>query len=268
MAVRGTGTCTLDMTSDQSVTAAFKPGIVIYRQGAWLKYDFDSRDLVEGVWTGMPYGNCIPSPMDYNGDGVKDFTQLCNGAWFFYNDDGTTNSGIWVGDVAGQVPVPGDYDGDGKDDIVLFRNGAWLYYDYATGVMTKGVWTGAPVFSGTPVPLPMDIDGDGALDYTVYSGGPWFFFYSTGAMTKGIWTGGVAGDIAAPGDYSGIGKDEIVIFRGGAWLFYDYNTGDLTKGVWTGAPIVNGTPLPSPLDVTGDGHSDFTVFSGRTLVLL
>ena len=166
------------------------------------------------------------------------------------------------------MPVPGDYDGDGKDDIVLFRNGAWLYYDYATGVMTKGVWTGAPVFSGTPVPVPMDIDGDGALDYTVYSGGPWFFFDSTGAMTKGIWTGGVAGDIAAPGDYSGIGKDEIVIFRGGAWLFYDYNTGDLTKGVWTGAPIYNGTPLPTPLDVTGDGHSGLHRFLGRTVALL
>ncbi len=81
-------------------------------------------------------------------------------------------------------------------------------------------------------------------------------------MTKGIWTGGVAGDIAAPGDYSGIGKDEIVIFRGGAWLFYDYNTGDLTKGVLTDAPIYNGTPLPTPLDVTGDGLPDFTVFSG------
>ena len=97
----GTGTCTLSMTSNQSVTATFEPEIVIYRQGAWLKYDFNSRDLVEGVWTGMPYGNCIPAPIDKNGDGVKDFTQLCNGAWFFYNDDGTTNSGIWVGDVAG-----------------------------------------------------------------------------------------------------------------------------------------------------------------------
>ncbi len=258
----GTGTCTLTMTSDQSVTAAFKPGIVIYRQGAWLKYDFDSRDLVEGVWTGMPYGNCIPAPMDYNGDGVKDFTQLCNGAWFFYDDSGAMIHGIWVGDVAGQVPVPGNYTGSGKDDIVLFRNGAWLYYDYATGALTKGVWTGAPVFSGTPVPAPMDYTGDGKLDYTVYSGGPWFFFNADGSMNKGIWTGGVAGDMAVPGNYDGLGKDEIVIFRGGAWLFYDFTSGALTKGIWTGAPIFNGTPLPSPLDFTGDGHSDFTVFSG------
>ncbi len=258
----GTGTCTVDMTSDQSVTAAFKPGIVIYRQGAWLKYDFDSSALVEGVWTGMPNGNCIPAPMDFNGDGVKDFSQLCNGAWFFHDNNGAIVHGIWVGDVAGQVPVPGDYDGDGKDDIVLFRDGAWLYYDYATGALTKGVWTGAPVFSGTPVPVPMDVNGDGALDYTVYSGGPWFFFNADGSMNKGIWTGGVAGDMAVPGNYDGLGKDEIVIFRGGAWLFYDFTSGALTKGVWTGAPIFNGTPLPSPLDFTGDGLADFTVFSG------
>ncbi len=258
----GTGTCTVSMTSAQSVTATFKPGIVIYRQGAWLKYDFDTRDLVEGVWTGMPYGNCIPAPMDYNGDGVKDFTQLCNGTWFFYDDSGAMIHGIWVGDVAGQVPVPGNYTGSGKDDIVLFRNGAWLYYDYATGALTKGVWTGAPVFSGTPIPAPMDYTGDGKLDYTVYSGGPWFFFNADGSMNKGIWTGGVAGDMAVPGNYDGLGKDEIVIFRGGAWLFYDFTSGALTKGIWTGAPIFNGTPLPSPLDFTGDGLLDFTVFSG------
>ena len=53
-------------------------------------------------------------PMDYDGDGTADFTQLCNGAWHFYNENGSYNKGIWTGGVAGDLPVPADYDGNGK----------------------------------------------------------------------------------------------------------------------------------------------------------
>jgi hypothetical protein len=204
--------------------------------------------------------------MDYDGDGVKEYTQLCGGAWHFYNDDGTYNKGIWVGDVAGQRPVPGDYNGDGTDEVVLFRGGAWLYYNFTSGLYTGGVWTGAPVYNGTPIPVPMDYNGDGKMEPTVDSGGPWHFFNADGSYNKGIWTGWVSGDLPVPGDYNGDGTDEVVIFRGGAWLNYDFASGLYTGGVWTGAPAWNGTPagtpLPAPLDYNGDGKLEYTVYSG------
>ena len=86
-----------------------------------------------------------------------------------------------------------------------------------------------------------------------------------GAYLRGIWTGGVAGDLPVPADYDGDGKDDIVVFRGGAWLFYSYQTGLQTGGVWTGDP-----PLwpgfthsfPYPADFDGDGKADFSIYSG------
>jgi hypothetical protein len=238
--------------------------ILLYRSGAWLKYDFASAGLLGGVWTGMPSPSCIPALMDYDGDGVKEYTQLCGGAWLFYNDNGSLNKGIWVGGVAGDLPVPGDYNGDGTDEIVVWRNGAWLFYDFNTGNLTSGVWTGAPIYNGqTAIPVPMDYDGNGTIDFTTFSGGPWHFWNHDGSLNKGIWIGGVAGDKPVPGDYNGDGKEEIVAWRNGAWLFYDFATGNMTNGVWTGAPIYNGiSAVPAPLDYDKDGTIDFTTFSG------
>jgi aldose sugar dehydrogenase len=243
--------------------------IVVYRGGAWLFHDFASAMPTEGVWTGTGPG-CIPAPMDYDGDGRVDFTQLCNEAWHFYNNDGTYNKGIWTGGVAGDLPVPADYDGDGIDDVVVFRNGAWLFFDFASGawLSAQSVWTGAPpnVNGGSPVPVPMDYDGDGKADFTVYSGGPWHFFNRNGSYNKGIWIGGVPGDIPVPADYDGNGTEDVVVFRNGAWLFFDFASGAWlsAQSVWTGAPpdANGGAPLPAPLDYDGDGAADFTVYSG------
>lgn len=71
---------------------------------------------------------------------------------------------------------------------------------------------------------------------------------------------------AVPADFDGDGTEDVVVFRGGAWLFYDFATGALLSGqsVWRGAPahFTGGTSLPAPLDYDGDGDVDFTIFSG------
>jgi hypothetical protein len=183
---------------------------------------------------------------------------LCNGAWHFYNDNGTYLKGIWTGGVPGDLPVPADYDGDGDTDVAVFRGGAWLFFDYATGIMTSSVWTGT---TGTPVPL--DYDGDGRAELSVYAGGPWHFYNDDGTYLKGIWTGGVSGDVPVPGDYDGNGTDEVVVFRGGAWLFFNFQTGVNDHGVWTGAAVYQGKPFqPAPLDLDGDGSLEFTIYTG------
>ena len=67
------------------------------------------------------------------------------GGWYFFNDDGSFDKGIWIGpgDV---VPVPGDYDGDGHDDAMVFSGGAWSFFDVGSGALVPGksVWTGMP----------------------------------------------------------------------------------------------------------------------------
>ncbi len=76
--------------------------VTVYRSGTWLHTDFSG--VQTGVFTGTGAG-CIPLPMDYDGDGRIDFTQLCQGAWHFYNPDGSYRTGVWVGAVAGDRPL-------------------------------------------------------------------------------------------------------------------------------------------------------------------
>ena len=243
---------------------AGKSDVVVYRGGAWLFHDLTSGAQTTGVWTGSGPG-CIPVAMDYDGDGMTDFSQLCNGAWHFYNFDGSYLKGIWTGGVAGDLPVAADYDGDGTDNVVVYRGGAWLFFNFTTGAFdaAKSTWTGG---GAGCIPAPMDYDGDGTADFTQLCNGAWHFYNANGSYNKGIWTGGVAGDLPVPADYDGDGTDDVVVFRGGAWLFYDFATGafDGTKSTWTGAPphFTGGTSLPAPLDYDGDGRADFSVYSG------
>lgn len=241
-----------------------KSDVGVFRGGAWLVHDFASGAQTSATWTGS-FPGCIPAVLDFNGDGRTDFSQYCNGAWYFYNADGSLNKSIWVGGVAGDVPVPADYNGDGRDEVVIYRGGAWLFYDFATGAFdaARSVWTGGGVGC---VPAPMDYDGDFRDDITQLCNGAWHFYNADGSYNKGIWTVAAAGALPAPADYDGDGRDDVVVFLGGAWLFYDFATGAYlpASSVWTGAPphFTGGTPLPAPMDFDGDGRADFTVYSG------
>jgi hypothetical protein len=59
-------------------------------------------------------------------------------------------------------------------------------------------------------------------------------------------------------------RDDVVVWRAGAWRFFDYASGTFDHGVWTGSPShwLGGTNIPVPMDYDGDGFANFTVFSG------
>ena len=206
------------------------------------------------VVTGNPGGACVPAAADYDGDGDTDYSQLCGGAWFFYNDTGGLIKSIWVGDVAGQRPVPADWNGDGADEPTVWRTGAYYFFSYTTTLSTGAQWIGDP---GSCQPAPGDFDGDGLAKISQLCNGAWYFFTPAGVFIKSIWIGNVAGQIAVPADYQGTGASQVVAFRNGAWEFWSYATGVGTGGVWTTA----GTH-PAPLDYNGDGKTDFTVYNG------
>ncbi|HUF16711.1 MAG TPA: hypothetical protein VMS12_01565 [Thermoanaerobaculia bacterium] len=170
--------------------------VVVYRNGAWLFYDYATGAYIRGVWTGGGPGS-IPVPGDYDGDGKADLSVYTGGPWHFFNLDGTYLKGIWTGGDPRDIPVPGDYAVDGLDEVVIFRGGAWLFFDYNTRLLSRGVWTGALSFNGTPLqPAPLDIDGDGTVEFTIMAGGPWHFYNDDGTYLRGVWTGGVLTDQA------------------------------------------------------------------------
>jgi hypothetical protein len=237
--------------------------VVVFRGGAWLSFDFANGSPDGSGWTGSAPG-CIPVPADYDGDGRVELAQFCAGSWRFYAPDGSFLREIATGSST-DIPVPADYDGDGKDDVMVFRAGAWIAFDRLTGVQTTAVWTGMPphLTGGTPVPVPIDVDGHGAR-FSIYCGGPWHFYNRDGSYQKGIWTGSIPNDLPAAGDYDGDGREEVVVWRAGAWLFFSFATGGFERGIWTGAPAhaTGGRSLPAPLDLDGDGRLDLTVYSG------
>jgi hypothetical protein len=89
-------------------------------------------------------------------------------------------------------------------------------------------------------------------------GGVWHFYDANGSYLKGIATGS-ASDVPVPADYDGDGKDDVVVFRAGAWLTFDHDTGAYATGVWTGAP--GASPRPYAGDFDGDGKADFSIYS-------
>jgi parallel beta-helix repeat protein len=241
--------------------------VFVFNGGAWVQFDHATGGQVPGgsAWTGSAPG-CRPAMMDFDGDGRDDFTQLCGGAWHFYNDNGSYLKGIWVGNNPGNLPVPADYDGDGKDDVVLYNNGAWVFYDFATSTYQAAKSRFTPVAGGGQIPAPLDYDGDGKAEFSVYVGGAWHFFNELGNHVKGIWVGAASPTFPVPGDYDGDGHDDVVVFRGGLWAFYDFATGAYVpaRSVFTGTPphFSGGTSTPEPLDVNGDGILDRSIFAG------
>ncbi|HEV8240577.1 MAG TPA: NosD domain-containing protein [Thermoanaerobaculia bacterium] len=236
--------------------------IFVFSGGAWTQFDYTTGSQTSSVWTGTGTG-CRQVMMDYDGDGRDDLTQLCGGAWHFFNDNGSYNKGIWVGDIPGNLPVPADYDGDGRDDVVVYNNGSWSFFDFQSGnyQASRSRFTGS---GAGQIPAPIDYDGDGKAELSVYNGGAWHFFDEAGAYVKGIWVG--PGAFPVPGDYDGDGHDDAMIFRDGVWSYYDFATGAYVPGksVYTGTPphISGGTTTPEPLDVDGNGTLDFTLFAG------
>jgi uncharacterized repeat protein (TIGR03803 family) len=241
--------------------------LAVYRGGAWLFADPLSGGPPSGVFTGQPAPGCRPAPLDSDGDGRLEMSQVCADRWYFYRPDGSLLTSFSTG-ALGDTPVPADYDGDGLDDVTVFRHGAWLTFAPSTGALLSTVWTGEPAngLGVAAVPYPGDFDGDGRADRTIYSGGAWHSYHPDGSYRAGVWTGSVPGDLPVGGDYDGDGIDDLVVWRGGAWLAFDRDTGAFRAdaSVWTGAPphLSGGTPLPVPLDVDGDGRLDRGVWSG------
>ena len=155
--------------------------------------------------------------------------------------------------------TPADFDGDLSSDIVVFRNGAWMFHEFETGLQT-GVWTGLPAGC---TPTPMDYDGDGDVNFAFFcltgsNKHTWHFYNEDGTYARGVEVFATTpGDIAVPADYDGDGRDDMMVYRNGAWVLYGLD-GHPRNAVNTGL----GGARPVPMDYDGDGPADFTAYVG------
>jgi hypothetical protein len=236
--------------------------VVLYRSGTWVAYNQSNGAEIWRVTTDN-FNDGIPLPMDWDGDGLSEFTIFRPAVgWYLYNDNGSLLRLISI-TTAGAVPAPADYDGNGTDDLVVYRSGTWYKHDSTSGAL---LWSVTTDNFSDGVPVPMDWDGDGRAEFTVWRPGlNWHFYNEDGTYASGLWIGLSTTAVPVPGDYDGDGSEEPVVFNrdNPSWLFYRLNPSQFLGSISTPGGSVTGDPIqPAPLDYDGDGSVDMTYFNG------
>ncbi len=149
------------------------------------------------------------------------------------------------------VPFQGDFDGDGYTDLAYYQltTATWYLDDSTQG--TSSFQLGTPN-SSLPVVGHFDVNGpDDVGAYTVVNGqGVWnIVSATTGLRTV---TFGLAGDVPVPGDYLGLGYDQIAVYRPstGQYLVQVPNgsTDVIDLGVGSSPDLSSLVPVPGNYD--------------------
>ncbi len=233
-------------------------------------------------------GRDIPVQYDFDGDGKVDPVAYRFNSAEYYGTRTTFGALDQVyGQAGAALPVSGTFSGDGT----------FIYGNYIPSTST---WTinlpqpgglvlqfGAPGIS-TPVPAAYDGGGrteiatfrttsqNGSTDLDAFN----VFAPNTSNYTVSFTNPAVtrlgftykAGDIPAPADYDGVGRDEFAIYRPSTGQFFILNTPDVTNtATWTLRTVQVSLPGgPSTLDVPvsedyqGTGKADPTVYRPST----
>jgi subtilisin-like proprotein convertase family protein len=206
---------------------------------------------------------------DYNGDGYSDPA--------LFDRNTTTNQGQWLVQAttppvgasppiwftsgyafgpANSVPFQGDFDGDGEADLAYYQlsTATWFVREskYANNA-TQGIssFTLGTPNSSTPVVGYFDPNGpDEMAVFTIVNGqGVWSI---AGGVTPHTVTFGQAGDIPEPGNYDGLGYDQIAVYRPstGQFLVLEPNgtTETLNLGVSGSKDLSSLVPVPGAYD--------------------
>lgn len=215
----------------------------------------------------------VPSdaPLDFDGDGVTDFSVIRNTGggvggqvtWFNDLSSGGLSGAEWG--ISTDMFLPADYDGDGKDDLAVWRSGpagTAAFYILQSGTGTVRIDVFGQV--GDNPRVVGDYNGDGKDDVAVYRGGAnsgdqsyWFFRTEPdGPISYNAW--GSGGDFPAPGDYDGDGSNDFAIQRageGGQARFWIRTAAGAVDSRVFGLP----NDIIAPGDYDGDGKTDIAV---------
>ena len=227
-------------------------------------------------------GRDVPVQYDYNGDGSTDLAAYrYNTAEYYGSQSNGTTLDFQYGPGNASLPVSGYYG----------TTGTFIYGSYAPGSATWYLALPQPgglvLHFGVPnidIPTPAAFNGNGSTELAVFRpttvlGGDadsYTVFGPAGAYTVSFTSAAVqslgfvykAGDIAAPADYDGVGRDEFAIYRPSTGQFFILNTpSDTNTATWTlrtvtmnlpGGPNASDEPVSQDYDNTG--MADPTVY--------
>ena len=137
------------------------------------------------------------------------------------------------------TPFQGDFDGDGYTDLAYYlpSTATWYMDDSQSNIITSFT-LGTPNVS---MPVVGYFNASGPEEAAVFTNGVW-----TIANGRNV-TFGQAGDIPVPGDYTGVGFDELAVYRPSTGQFLVQVPGTTTPDVISIPGIGGGTPdVPVP----------------------
>ena len=206
---------------------------------------------------------------DYNDDGYSDPA--------LYERDTTTNQGIWLvqattpaaGTVppiwfnsgtafgpANAVPFQGDFDGDGKADLAYYQLSTATWYVEESKYVNNANGGISSFQLGTPnssVPVVGYFDANAPEEMAVFTivNGQGVWSIASGISPRTV-TFGQTGDIPVPGDYHGLGYDQLAVYRPstGQFLVLEPNgtTETLNLGVGSSPDLSSLVPVPGDYD--------------------
>lgn len=229
--------------------------------GAWSMHSYilpGSFGPNEGSTVNWGLGSLgdIPTPGDFDGDGVTDRAVYRNstGYWYILRSSDLQWYTIQFG-LPGDKPVAADYDGDTVSDIAVWRpsDGTWYFCYMGTHQFGAVRWG----LNGDK-PVPADFDGDLKTDIAVYrpSTGVWYTLKSSDSgFTASIW--GLSTDRPIPADYDGDGKADIAVHRESNSVAYILRSSNSTASYYQyGSP----GDIIQIGDFDGDFIADLSVF--------
>jgi hypothetical protein len=226
----------------------------------------------------------VPVPGDYNADGKADAAiyRPSSGDWYVRSLDGTVicapsggpGGHCNLGGIYGEEAVPADYTGSGVTDLAVWDPGTGNWY-IKTPTDTVVCAGGSPPGTGCnfgqkgDIPVPADYDGDGVADLGIFrpSTGEWWIKTISGnVICAGASSGsrcvfGQANDIPMPGDYAGLGKAQLAVWRGSNAVWYIAKT-DGTAVCACGWGQAGDVPVAA--DYNGDGAVDLGIWRPGT----
>ncbi len=259
--------------------------------------------IAEPAAPGSSY-SYIPVQYDFNGDGITDNVAYNFAASSYVGNvsPATFLNLQYGGGYNLSLPASGPY---GPGGSFLFGNFGPSQAFYAVSYPT--LFAQQFVVPNLDIPTPAAYDGNGVAEVSVFRPssvagpigsiysdadsfsvlGPQGFYQVSFTNPNATFTANAraagytyqAGDIPAPADYDGVGRDEFAIYRPGSGQFFILNTHgqDYNAAAWTvrtvtmnlpGGPSLN--DVPASQDYDGNGKVDPTVFrpSNATFYML